>query len=71
MLQFNDAIEAFKKSVKTRDNEKQFFIAYKDIGDIYYYDLKNPEKAKDFYKKYMKFGGKDETVVSFVNAPRK
>jgi tetratricopeptide (TPR) repeat protein len=67
MMLFNDAIKAYKKSVKTKNDEKQFFKAYKDIGDIYYYDLKNPEKAKDFYKKYMKFGGKDETVVSMVN----
>jgi tetratricopeptide (TPR) repeat protein len=71
MMQFNDAIEAFKKSVRTRSDEKRFFEAYKDIGDIYYYDLKNPEKAKDFYKKYMKFGGKDETVVSMVNSAKK
>jgi tetratricopeptide (TPR) repeat protein len=67
MMQFGDAIEAYKKSVRTRSDEKRFFSAYKDIGDIYFYDLKNPEKAKDYYKKYMKSGGKDEAVVSMVN----
>ena len=71
MMQFNEAIEVFRKSVRNKDDEKQFYAAYKDIGDIYYYDLKNPEKAKDFYKKYMKFGGKDETVVSLVNSAKK
>lgn len=67
MMQFSDAIEAYKKSVRTRNDEKRFFSAYKDIGDIYFYDLKNPEKARDYYKKYMKSGGKDEAVVSMVN----
>jgi protein O-GlcNAc transferase len=67
MMQFAEAIKAFKKSVRTRNDEKRFFEAYRNIGDIYYYDLKNPDKAKDFYKKYMKFGGKDEAVATLVN----
>jgi tetratricopeptide (TPR) repeat protein len=70
MMQFAESIDAFKKSVRNRNDEKRFFEAYKNIGDIYFYDLKNPEKAKDFYKKYMKFGGRDETVVSLVNTLR-
>jgi tetratricopeptide (TPR) repeat protein len=67
MLQFDDAIASLKKSVKSRNDEKRFFSAYKDIGDIYFYDLKNPDKARDWYKKYIKSGGKDETIVSLVN----
>ena len=68
LLKFQEAIHAYRKSVQSRDDETKFFMAYKEMGNIYCNDVKDSSKAKECYKKYLKAGGKDETVVQVVNS---
>jgi tetratricopeptide (TPR) repeat protein len=67
LSKFKEAVEAFKKSVSNKNDEKRYIDAYKNIGNIYYYDLKDQGKAKDFFNKYIKAGGKDEKVNALLN----
>jgi tetratricopeptide (TPR) repeat protein len=66
--QFKEAVEALKKSLKYDTDGQHTAQVLRDIGDIYYYDLKDPNRAKDNFKKYLKAGGKYETVVQLVNS---
>ena len=66
LSKFKEAVEAFKKCVSNKNDEKRYTDAYKNIGDIYYYDLKDPGKAKDFYNKFIKAGGKDAKVEELL-----
>jgi tetratricopeptide (TPR) repeat protein len=66
MSKFKEAVEAFKKCVSNKIDEKRYIDAYKNIGNIYYSDLKDPGMAKDFFNKYLKAGGKDAKVEELL-----
>jgi tetratricopeptide (TPR) repeat protein len=68
LSKFQEAIHAYKKSMQNRNDETRFFMAYKEMGNIYCNDIKDPSKAKECYKKYLKAGGKDETRVQVENS---
>jgi len=56
--QYKEAIEAFKKSLKYGKNGP--VEALRLIGDIYYDYMADANKARDYYKKYVKAGGKEQ-----------
>jgi tetratricopeptide (TPR) repeat protein len=66
LSKFKEAVEAFKKCVSNKIDEKRYVDAYKNIGNIYYSDLKDQGKAKDFFTKYVKAGGKDAKVEELL-----
>ena len=68
MANISEAVNAYKKAIKTSHDE--YAEAYRDLGDIYFYELKDGKEAKKYYQKYMKNGGKDEKVVQFVASMR-
>jgi tetratricopeptide (TPR) repeat protein len=68
LSKFKEAVEAFKKSTNDKRDENRLTEAYKNIGDIYNFNIKEPGKAKEFYMKYVKIGGKDEKVIQLVNS---
>jgi tetratricopeptide (TPR) repeat protein len=65
LTQITEAVSAYKKAISNSKDE--YADAYRDLGDLYNNELKDPKEAKKFYQKYMKSGGKDEKVVQFVN----
>jgi len=65
LAQLNDAVAAYKKAIG--NSKEEYAEAYRDLGDLYNYELKDSKEAKKFYQKYVKSGGTDEKVVQFVN----
>jgi len=65
---FKESIESFKKCVSNKADEKRYIDAYKIIGNIYYSDLKDNGKAKEFLNKYIKAGGKDDKVNEMLSS---
>jgi tetratricopeptide (TPR) repeat protein len=59
--QYEPAIEAYQTALKKGRGTP--IEALRNIGNIYYDKLVNSKKAKEFYKKYLKAGGKDEEVA--------
>jgi len=59
--QYEPAIEAYQTALKKGRGIP--IEALRNIGNIYYDKLINSKKAKEFYKKYLKAGGKDEEVA--------
>jgi tetratricopeptide (TPR) repeat protein len=57
-----EAVEAFKKCVSNKSDEKRYVDAYKNIGNNYYSDIKDQGRAKEFFNKFIKAGGKDAKV---------
>jgi tetratricopeptide (TPR) repeat protein len=66
MSKFKEAVDAFKKCVSNKIDEKRYADAYKNIGNIYFSDLKDQGKAKEFFNKYVKAGGKDAKVEELL-----
>jgi Flp pilus assembly protein TadD, contains TPR repeats len=67
LAQIGDAVNAYKKAVKfSKDDDAGAAEAYRELGDICFYELKDSKEAKKYYQKYMKSGGTDEKVVQFV-----
>ncbi len=60
--QYESAIQAFKASIGRRGRRYKNIEALRMIGNIYYSKLINDKKAKEFYKKYVRAGGKSEEV---------
>ena len=65
LAQLNEAVAAYKKAIG--NSKEEYAEAYRDLGDLYNYELKDSKEAKKFYQKYVKSGGTDEKVVQFVN----
>ena len=69
LAQISDAVNAYKKAIKiSKDDDAEDSEAYRELGDIYFYELKDSKEAKKYYEQYMKSGGKDEKVVQFVTS---
>ena len=64
LADISEAVSAYKKAIKTSHDE--YAEAYRDLGDIYFYELKDGKEAKKYYQQYMKNGGKDEKIVQCV-----
>lgn len=58
----NNYLNAYKFS-KKKDVGLE---AYKKAGDIYFFKLSEPKKAKKNYKKYLKLGGNDKVIKNRV-----
>ena len=58
--QFESAIDAYQVALKK--GKGQPVEAFRHIGNIYYEKLVNNKKAKEFFKRYVKAGGKSEGV---------
>jgi tetratricopeptide (TPR) repeat protein len=59
---YDDAISAFKQALRDGTQQEQA-EACRWIGNIYYSSLKDREKAKEFYRRYVKLGGKEPVIV--------
>lgn len=59
---FDKAIGAFKQAARDGTDQEQI-EAYRSIATIYYVSLKQRDKAKEFYRKYVEAGGKDPVLV--------
>ena len=67
LAQIGDAVKAYKKAIDVSNEDyAEVAEAYRDLGDIYFYELKDGKEAKKYYQKYMKSGGRDEKVVQSV-----
>ena len=55
------AVKSFKKALKRGKGRP--IEAFRWIGNIYYDKMVNRGKAKSYYKKYVKAGGKETEVV--------
>ncbi len=61
------AIENYLKAIKI--DEIKALEAYKYIGNIYY-KSGNEKKAKKFYEKYIKLGGKDKKIKRYMSSSK-
>jgi tetratricopeptide (TPR) repeat protein len=68
LSRFKEALDAYKKAVRNKNDESRCSEAYKEMGNIYFNDIKDVSKARDCYAKYLKAGGKDEKIVQVVNS---
>lgn len=55
LQQYDQAIDAYSQALKL--NPVRYLELYRRIGDLYYQQVKDEKKAKDFYQKYVKAGG--------------
>jgi tetratricopeptide (TPR) repeat protein len=62
--QYNDAVDAYK--ICARKGGQPGVEAYRYIGNIYYGHLKKMNKAKKFYKKYIRNDGKKAADVKRI-----
>jgi tetratricopeptide (TPR) repeat protein len=62
MSRHKKAIDAYEKAARHGEGEMER-KSYKLIGDIYYLKLKDLDKARAFYERFMKAGGKSATVA--------
>lgn len=67
LSKFKESLAAYKKSVSNKIDEGRFLNAYKEMGNIYLYGIKDTARARDCYNKFIKAGGKDDKVVQLVN----
>lgn len=58
---YKPALKAFKKALK--EGKGHPIEAFRWIGNIYFEKLVNTRKAKSYYKKYVKAGGKESEVA--------
>ena len=58
---YKDAVEAYKTALKKGKGKP--IEAFMYIGNIYYENLVNNKKAKEYYKKYMKAGGSKPEIT--------
>jgi tetratricopeptide (TPR) repeat protein len=68
LSRFKEALDAYKKAVRNKNDGSRCSEAYKEMGNIYFNDIKDAPKARDCYAKYLKAGGKDEKIVEVVNS---
>lgn len=61
---FDDAINAFQMALKKGKGKP--IDALRCIGNIYYSNLVNDKKAKEFYKRYVKAGGNNAEVAELM-----
>jgi len=59
------AINSYQASLKVRGSQN--IEALRHIGQIYYSKLSNEKKAKEFFKKYAKAGGKNSEVDEIMS----
>jgi tetratricopeptide (TPR) repeat protein len=59
------AINAYQASLKVRGSHNM--EALRMIGHIYYSKLSNEKKAKEFFKRYAKAGGKNSEVDEIMS----
>ena len=71
LSKFKEAIVAYEKALKLSKNDNNFIDVYKKIGDIYNNELKDQNKAVNYYKKYKKKSGKEEKIIALKNSDAK
>lgn len=54
---FAEAVQSYEDAL--RESGGSFVEAYRHIANTYFEDLKDTEKAKEYYKKYLKAGGRN------------
>jgi tetratricopeptide (TPR) repeat protein len=55
LQRYDDAEKAYKKAMRKSDRDNH--EAFKALGDLYFENMDDPDKAKRFYKKYTRAGG--------------
>jgi len=66
VLRYEESIESFLKAAKYDDSKAT--AIYKNVGDLYYYKLKDNKKAKKYYDKYLKSGGNNPKVKTLMES---
>jgi len=61
---FDEGIGVFEQLIQK--NRIEYYYLYKTIGDIYYFQLKNKPKAKEYYLHYLEFK-EDGSVRDLIN----
>jgi tetratricopeptide (TPR) repeat protein len=64
--QYDRAIDSYQASIGRGKANSQNVEALRMIGDIYYTKLMNEKKAMEYFKKYVRAGGKDSGVDSVI-----
>jgi tetratricopeptide (TPR) repeat protein len=64
--QYDKAIESYQASLGRGKANGQNVEALRMIGDIYYTKLMNEKKAMEYFKKYVRAGGKNSGVDMFM-----
>ncbi len=66
ILRFKESIASFLKVIKYDDSKA--VVVYKNVGDLYYYKMKDKKKAKKYWVKYLKAGGTSNKVKSLLKS---
>ncbi len=63
---WNNSVDNYINSYKYSKKDDIGLEAFKKSGDIYFFKLSQPKKAKKYYKKYIKLGGNDKVIINRV-----
>ena len=66
VLRFKESISSFLKVIRYDDSKA--VVVYKNVGDLYYYKMKDKKKAKKYWEKYLKAGGTSNKVKSLLKS---
>ena len=66
VLRVKESIDSFLKVLKY--DETKAIVVYKNVGDLYYYKIKDQRKAKKYYEKYIEAGGTSQKVKTLINS---
>lgn len=61
--EYSFAADHYLKAYQYNKNKKLGLEIFKIVGDIYYTQLPNTRKAKKYYRKYIRMGGKNKIVA--------
>lgn len=64
---WNNAAENYLNAYKYSKKKDIGLEAYKKAGDIYFFKISEPKKAKKCYKKYIKLGGTDKVIKDRID----